>query len=92
MSSSLLNLVDNLSDGLDNNKCINCKSFLDYMMFKHDELIFRGFECNKNYNKNFNKELIKVFINMYEFCKFILLLRKVVYPYKCIDSWERFND
>ena len=35
--------------------------------------------------------------NTYSFCnsdlsKFILLLRKGVYPYKYIDSWERFNE
>ena len=34
---------------------------------------------------------------MYEFCngdiyKFILLLRKGVYPYEYVDSWERFNE
>ena len=34
--------------------------------------------------------------NVYEFCngdlnKFILLLRKGVYPYEYMDSWERFN-
>ena len=45
----------------------------------------------------FNKELIKRFANIYEFCKrninkFILLLRKGVYPYEYMDSWERFNE
>ena len=44
-----------------------------------------------------NKELIKRFANIYEFCnedinKFILLLRKGVYPYEYRDSWERFNE
>ena len=34
---------------------------------------------------------------MYEFCnkniiKFILLLRKVVHPYKYMDKWEKFNE
>ena len=47
--------------------------------------------------KDFNKELIKRFENIYEFCnnniiKFILLLRKGVYPYECMDSWERFEE
>ena len=90
MSSSLSNLVDNLSEGL--RKCINCKSCLDYMSvnrvaLKDDQLIFRCFECKKNYEKDFNKELTKIFANMYDFCneysyKFILLLRKGVYPYE----------
>ena len=42
-------------------------------------------------------ELIKTFPNTYKFSngdlnKFYLLLRKVVYPYKYMDSWERFNE
>ena len=49
------------------------------------------------YEKDFNKELIKRFANTYEFCnknlnKFILLLRKDVYPYEYMDNWERFDE
>ena len=41
--------------------------------------------------------LIKKFPNIYRFCrgnlkKFVLLLRKRVYPYEYMDSWERFNE
>ena len=41
--------------------------------------------------------LIKNFSNTYEFCngdvnKFILLLKKSIYPYEYVDSWERFNE
>ena len=97
MSSSLSNLVDNLSEGLHNNRCIDCKSCLDYMTTKDEQLLFRCFECKKNYKKDFNKELIERFANIYEFCngdinKFILLLRKGVYPYEYVDSWEIFNE
>ena len=40
---------------------------------------------------------MKKFKNIYSFCnndpnKFILLLRKGVYPYEYMDSWERFNE
>ena len=59
MSSSLSNLVDNLSEKLHCDKCTDCKSCLDYMSVKNDQLIFRCFVCKKNYKKNFNKELIK---------------------------------
>ena len=52
MSGSLSNLVDNNSDGLKNNKCTDCQSYLDYIEFKDDELIFECFECKKNYKKN----------------------------------------
>ena len=59
MSTSLSKLVDNLSEGLHNNRCIDCKSYLDYMITKDEKLIFRCFSCKKNYEKDFNKELIK---------------------------------
>ena len=67
------------------------------MITKNDQLIFRCFECKKNYQKDFNKDLINRFANTYEFCnkdinRFILLLRKGIYPYEYIDSWERFDE
>ena len=67
------------------------------MSGKDNQLIFQCFECKKNYNKDFNKESIKRSAKTYEFCnrdidKFILLLRKGVYPYEYMDSWERFNE
>ena len=97
MSSSLLNLVGNLSERLHNDKYTDCKSCLDYMSIKNNQLIFRCFHCKKNYKKDFNKELLKRFANIYEFCdrginKFILLLRKSFYPYEYMDSWERFDE
>ena len=87
MSTSLSGLVDTLRD---------CKSELD-MSVEDNQLIFQCLECKKNYKKDFNKESIKRFANTYEFCngdinKFILLLRKRVYPYEYMDSWERFNE
>ena len=102
MSTSLSKLVDNLSEGLHNNRCIDCKSYLDYMItkdgVKHSKrLIFRCNCCKKNYEKDFNKELIERFENIYEFCngdlnKFILLLRKGIYPYEYMDNSERFDE
>ena len=51
----------------------------------------------KNYKKDFNKELTKRFANIYEFCnkdinKFILLLRKDVFPYEYMDSLDKFDE
>ena len=97
MSTSLSKLVDNLSEGLHNNRCVDCKSCLDYIKTKDEKLILRCFSCKKHYEKDFNKELIKRFANTYnfrdnDFNKFILLLRKGVYPYEYMDNCERFNE
>ena len=51
----------------------------------------------KSCEKVFIKDLINRFANIYRFCngnvnKFILLLRKGVYPYEHTDRWERFNE
>ena len=52
--------------------------------------------CNGTSAKSVN-DLIEKFPNTYQFCnsdlnKFVLLLRKGVYPYEYMDSWERFNE
>ena len=97
MSSSLSNLVDDLSEGLHSDKCTDCKSCLEYMSNNYNQSIFRCFGCKKNYEKDFIKVLIKRFAITYERCikdlnKFILLLRKGVYPYEYTDNWKRFDE
>ena len=66
------------------------------MITQDDQLIFRCFECKKNYQKDF-KDLINRSANPSEFCnkdinRFMLLLRKGIYPHEYIDSWERFDE
>ena len=92
MSSSLSKLVNNVSEGIHHNKCLDCNSCLGYVRItKNEKLLLKYFNCNNYYKKKFNKELIKKFKNTYSFCnndlnKFILLLRKGVYPYEYMDS------
>ena len=97
MSSSLSKLVDNLSEGINDNKCADCKSNLDYIKTKNEKLILECYNCKQRYRKKFNKELIKRFASTYEFCnndlnKYVLLLRKGVYPYEYMDTLEKFNE
>ena len=109
MASSLSKLVDNVSEGIHNNKCSDCGSNLDYIKttagptvgpssleHKNEKLILECYNCKQCYKKNFNKQFIKRFASTYSFCnndlyKFILLLRKRVYPYEYMDNWERIN-
>ena len=97
MSMPLSKFIDNLSEGLHNNKCLDCESCRDYIKTKNEKLILKCFNCKQYYEKRFNKELIERFASTYEFCnkdlnKFNLLLRKGVYPYEYMDNWERFNE
>ena len=98
MAMPLLRLIDNLSEGIHNNKCVHCESNLDYVRItKNEKLILECFNCKQRYRKKFNEKLIKRFASTYEFCnndlnKFILLLRKGIYPYEYMDNWERFNE
>ena len=92
MSTSLLNLVNNLSDI----KCKKCGNKREYIGFKDNYLLLECSHCNVWFKKN-SKELIKRFANTYEFCnkdinKFILLLRKGDYPHEYMGNWERFNE
>ena len=92
MSSSLASLVDNLAD-INRKKCDNkC----EYIGFKDKNLLVKCSNCNAWFKKD-TKELIKRFANTCNFCnkdlnKFILLLRKGVYPYECMDNWKGFDE
>ena len=51
-------------------------------------------QCKKSCTKTFN---CKNFPTLYKVCngdltKFFLLLRKGIYPYEYMNSWERFNE
>ena len=101
MPSKLSNLVDNLSE-INNKDCKTCmerkniKSECEFIGFKINRLNYKCKEYNGMSTKSVNG-LIGKFPRMYQFCngdhnRFVLLLRKGVYPYEYIDSWERFNE
>ena len=74
----------------------SCESKCEFKGLKNNKLSFNCKECRKKQLKPING-LMKKFPNTYKFCnndinKFILLLRKGVYPYEYTDRWERFNE
>ena len=101
MSTSLSNLVDNLSGAYDK----ECKKYMErkkirlnceFIRFKNGRLNCKCKECKKSYTKLPN-ESIKNFPTLYKFCngdlnKFFLLLRKGIYPYEYKDSWGKFDE
>ena len=69
--------------------------FLNIQTLKMIE--YKCLSCNKIYQRKFSKKLKERFFNTYAFSnddnnKFILLLRKCVYPYEYMDDWEKFNE
>ena len=101
MPSKLSSLVDNLSE-INNQDCKTCiekkniKSQCEFIGFKNNRLNYRCKEFNGTSTKSVN-DLIKKFPRMYKFCngnlnKFVLLLRKGVYPYEYMGCWERYNE
>ena len=85
-------------------KCESCRvkhkyrdCFLEYTNFKDDLIEYKCLCCNKNYQQKFAENLKEWFFNTYKFYnsdnnKFILLVWKGVYPYQCIDDWDKFNE
>ena len=68
----------------------------NFIGIKNNRLHYKCKECNDELYKSING-LIEKFLNTYRFCngdvnKFVLLLRKGIYPYEYVDSWEKFNE
>ena len=74
-----------------------CDRFLEYKNFKDDLTKQKRLCCNKNYQHKVDEKSKERFFNTYKFSnhdndKFLLLLRKGVYLYECIDDQEKFNE
>ena len=70
---------------------LNC----EFIGFKNGRLNYNCKECKKWCTKVGNGS-IKNFPIFYKFCngdlnKYFLLLKKDIYPYEYINSWERFD-
>ena len=91
MASSLSNLVDNLAEGIHKIKCKGYDYFLEYEGIKDNLIKHQFLSYNKDYSNKIDEELKKRFKNTLKFSnndinKFILLLRKGVYPYEYMDD------
>ena len=96
MATSLSSLVDNLTEIAHKIKCKGCDCFLEYESVKDNLIKYKCLSCNKSYSSKIDEEL-KRFKNTFKFSnndiiKFILLLRKGVYPNTYIDDREKFNE
>ena len=70
---------------------------MEYTNFKNDLIEYKCLCCNKSYQLKFDEKLKEWFVNTYIFSnhdnnKFILSLRKGVYPYEYMDDWGKFNE
>ena len=101
MLDSLSNLVDNtgIFNSIEGKSCIekikiNSECCFDGL--KNNRLIYKCKECKEEWKRPLNK-LIESFPSIYQFCngnlnKFVMLLRKGVYPYEYMDSWEKIDE
>ena len=84
MATSLSNLGNNLSEGINKFKCKYwhndkkcetcglklkyCDCFLEYTNFKNDLIEYKCVYCSKNYQRKFDEKLKERFFNTHKFC------------------------
>ena len=101
MSSSLDSLTDNLSE-INNKTCVKCKErvksvqYCKFIDLSKSRLRYKCLKCDDISYKSIDP-LIKKFSNTYRLRnndneRFVLLLRKGVYPYKYMNDWNKFDE
>ena len=67
----------------------DCRSGLEYIKVQNKRLIFECLRCNKSH-KNISKRTLQK--DLITHITFVMeTLRKGVYPYEYMDSWERLR-
>ena len=95
-------LVDNMSGIFNSIECKTCMEKIKinleccFVGLKNNRLICRCKECKKEWKRPI-EGLIEKFSSAYQFCngnlnKFVLLLRKGVYPYEDVDNKEKSDE
>ena len=67
MATSLSNLVDNLTKGIQKIKCKDCYCFLEYESVKDNLIKYKYLSCNKDYSNNIDEEIKKRFKSTLKF-------------------------
>ena len=68
-----------------------------YESVKDNLIKYKCLSYNKDYLEKLEEKFKKRFKNIFKFSnnhinKFVLLLRKSVYPYEYIDEWKKFDE
>ena len=97
MVTSSLNLVDNHTEGIHKIKCQDCDCFIKCENIKDSSIKYKCLSCNKKYSNKIDEELNNRLKNTFKFSnndlnKFILSLRKGVYPHEYTDEWGKFTE
>ena len=102
MPTAISSFADNLSE-IYTKKCRSSKEIENpdfeycFVELTGDKLVYKCGECKKEWEEPLDHKLIGSFPSVFEFSdgdldKFVLLLRKGVYLYKYMNSWENFQE
>ena len=92
LATSLSNVADNFARRIHKTNLKDYNCFFQYESVNENLVNYKFLSCNKKYSKKINENLKTFFKNTFKFLndisRFILLLRKFVYPYEFMDNSE----